>query len=311
MERPETARLTLTPGELLCVRCRAGGSQCPNACAVDAALTAIRRTPDLHVTLETSFDETGARTERFMSQSPAERLRDLTVLRRLGLCPGDTRSARDLMTLLDRCVPDTADVCAYPDNPYGRWEECPDARGDYARRGMGFLPPRQCPEEMARAKEISCEELARAERIVIRAHHPLCVVCHLGRGPHPLAEDNLYEVLIRLQREPDLPVTLIEGAGECVVCPPCHGFDPVRRMCVAGCHLRDREKDLAVCVRLGISPGDTLPAGELLRRIRERIPHVEGICAYDIDTAPAWTSCAGARSGDYERGLALLIPDEA
>lgn len=303
----QTARVDVEPRWLMCIACLRGGGQCSRITrwGIAQLWERIQENPDLHLIMRTSFDEVGARTALFDSQTPAERRQDLDVLQRLGLCPTDTRTARDLLTRVSELIPDLYGICRYPDNIYGKWEECELADGTYYSKGNHPLAWAQLPCQMAEQKAISCAALADTDRVVIRAHHLLCIVCYLARHPQlePLAEDNLCEALIKFRENPDIPVTLVEGPQDCCICPPCHAYNQERGLCVALCHLRDRKKDLDTFVALGMSPGDTLPARELYRRVYERIPNVMGICRYETQTSPEWKSC----NGPYEQGLSRGI----
>ena len=304
-------RLDIEPRSLLCVNCIRGGgkSPCIEKYRISELNQKIVENPEVHLTLIGAFDNIGARSERFYEQTPAERLKDLNVLQRLGLNYGDTRSARDLFTRLSLSIKNLEGLCRYPDNPYGKWSECELADGECYVKGNKPLPLAQNPDEMETQKISSCQMIADADLLVLRAHHLLCIACFAGRGNNtvPLAEDNLYEAWMKFRKNPDLPVTLVEGPGECCICPPCHSYIPSRGLCVASCHLRDRKKDLDTFVALGLNPGDTLPARELYRRIGERIPQASIICAYETDTSFEWTSCGGAKGNAYEQGLAITL----
>ena len=307
----EINRRDIEPRFLLCVNCVRGGgkSRCIEKYRIAELYQNIDENPEVHLTLIGAFDNIGARTERFDQQTPAERLKDLGVLQRLGLNYGDTRSARDLFTRLSRSIKNLDGLCRYPENPYGKWPECALADGECYVKGNKPLPLAQNPDEMAAQKVSSCQMMADADLLIIRAHHLLCITCFAGRGNNavPLEEDNLYEAWMKFRKNPDLPVTLVEGPGECCICPPCHSYIPSRGLCVASCHLRDRKKDLDTFVALGLNPGDTLPARELYRRIGERIPQASIICAYETDTSFEWTSCGGAKGNAYEQGLAITL----
>lgn len=229
----------------------------------------IREDPDLHVRIVTAFDEVGAKTEQFYCTTPEERHCDLEILRKLGLAPGDIRTARDLLVRLGEsvCTPQTM-------------------------------------EERKKAKTDSCAQIAAAEELVIRAHHLLCVICYIARDDNdvPLDEDNLYEIWVKMRENPDLPVKLIEGANGCMVCPPCHAYDPKRGKCVAPCHLRDQWKDLETFRRLGLQPGDTLPVYEIIKRVYQNISTLEGICGLSSPCENEWASCLGWDTR-YPKGL--------
>ena len=300
-------RIEIEPRWLLCANCVRGGGMAEYIDKYNIMEIArkISENPELHLTLTGAFDETGARTDKFDKQTPAERRKDLDVLQRLGLCFGDTRSARDLFYRLTNEITSLSGICAYPDNPYGKWPECEIAGDGFYAAGNKLLRPAQDPAQMEARKQSSCRMIAETDRIVVRIHHLLCIACFAGGDDRsPLKEDNLYEVWMKFKDNPDIPVTLVEGPGDCCICPPCHSFIPGRGVCVAGCHLRDRKKDLDTFVALGLSPGDTLSARELYDRIRERIPRAGIICGYDKDTSYEWSSCGGTKSGRYEKSLA-------
>ncbi|MCL2517076.1 MAG: hypothetical protein FWF15_00805 [Oscillospiraceae bacterium] len=304
-------RMEIEPRWLLCMNCVRGGGNCE--CIKNYRIAELYKkiddNPELHLTLVGSFDEIGARTERFYTQTPAERRKDLDVLQRLGLAYGDTRSARDLFYRSTQNIKSLEGICRYPDNPYGKWPECELADGEFYIKGNKQLRYAQNPEQMEAMKVPSCQALAETDRIVIRIHHLLCITCFAGRGNNtvPLKEDNLMEAWMKFRENPDIPVTLVEGPGECCICPPCHSYIPERGICVAGCHLRDRKKDLDTFVALGLSPGDTLTARELYKRIGERIPHAKIICGYDTDNSYEWTSCGGTKNDAFEQGLAINL----
>ena len=304
-------RMEVAPRYLLCMNCMRGGghSKCIDDYRIAELFQRIDENPEMHLTLVGAFDNSGARTEFFYRQTPAERLKDLNVLQRLGLNFGDTRSARDLFTRLSGEIKELDGICRYPDNPYGKWPECELADGNCYSKGNKSLRYAQNPDEMKNQKIPSCQQIAESDHVVIRPHHLLCVTCFAGRSTDhvPLEEDNLYEAWMKFRENPDVTVNLVEGPGECCICPPCHSFVPSRGVCVASCHLRDRKKDLDTCVALGINPTDKLTARELYRRIGERIPHVSTVCGFEKDTSFEWSSCGGVKNGAYEKGLALTL----
>lgn len=297
--------IELEPRLLLCINCKRGGGDGLEGDKVKEALKRIEENPELHIKLTGAFDEIGARTELFYNQTPVERRKDLDVLQRLGLCYGDTRSARDLFYQITQEIKTLYGICIYADNEYGAWEECPLSRKEYYKKGSKALGQAQPVDEMQKAKAESCSALEKADHIVIRAHHLLCIVCYIGNEKNdiPLAEDNLYEAWVKMRNDPDIMVTMVEGPGECCICPPCHSYVTNRGICVAACHLRDRKKDLDTCLALGITPGMTLSARELYKRIYDRIPHVSTICAYDKTTSYEWQGCGTVHTGRYETGL--------
>jgi len=305
-------RMEIAPRCLLCVNCYRGGgkSECIEKHGIAGIYEKINKNPDIHLTLIGAFDDNGARTERFYEQTPDERRKDLNLLQRLGLNFGDTRSARDLFLRLNFYIKNLEGLCRYPENPYGKWSECELADGEFYANGNLQLRDIQTPDEMKLKKCSSCKELAETDHVKIRGHHPLCVTCFAGRGKNtiPLEVDNLMEAWNKFCENPDIPVTLIEGPGECCICPPCYGYDPSRGICVTVSHIRDRKKDLDTFAALGVNPGDTLTARELYKRISERIPDVSVICNYEINTSFEWTAwCNGKRDNAYAEGLKITL----
>ena len=303
----EINQMEIAPRSLLCMNCLRGGGQskCIEKDRIAGLYQKIEKKPEMHIRLVGSFDNIGARTERFYQETPAERLKDLNVLQRLGLNFGDTRMARDFFTRLSSSIKSLDGICRYPENPFGKWAECELADGNCYVKGNKSLPAAQNPNEMEAQKISSCQQLAKTDRVMIRPHHLLCITCFAGGSNNnvPLKEDNLYEAWMKFRENPDIPVYLVEGPGECCICPPCNMYVPSRGLCVAPCYLRDRKKDLDTCVALGVSPGDTLTARELYKRIGERIPSASLICNYEPTTSFEWTSC----SGNFVRGLALTL----
>lgn len=300
-------RIEIEPRMLLCLNCKRGGGDVPCNIEIEELARKIENNPELHITMKGAFDEVGSRTEIFNEQTPAERRKDLDVLQRLGLCFGDTRTARDLLYRITENIESLKGICEYITNQYGTWEECPLARESWYIKGNKPLPAAQQLEIMASYKALSCKALKERDHVVIRAHHLLCIVCYVGNEVNdvPLAEDNLMEAWVKFRENPDIPVTIIEGPQLCCICPPCHSYIHDRGICVAACHLRDRKKDLDLCVALGITPGETYTARELYKRIHEKIKDIKIVCGYDKNTSPEWTSCGGVGIGRYERGLGI------
>ncbi len=299
-------RIEIEPHLLLCLCCKRGGGCVPTAKKnnLDQVYNQISDNNDLHFTLVGAFDEVGARTPRFYKQEVEERRKDLDVLQRLGLCYGDTRTARDLFARIAERIDNLYNICQYPDNEYGVWQECALAREKHFKCGNKPLPNAQNKEQMRHYKEESCKDILDSDNIVIRAHHLLCILCFIGGNNHnPLEQDNLYEAWIKIKENPDISVTLIEGPQECCICPPCHSFVPERGLCVAACHLRDRKKDLDTLLALGLRSGDTITGKEVYERIFKKIPRAMLVCGYETDTCPEWSSCSSVHSGSYEKGV--------
>lgn len=114
----------------------------------------------------------------------------------------------------------------------------------------------------------------------------------------PLEDDNLYELFIKMRDNPDIPVTLIEGC--CDVCDPCPAYYPAEHICFHS-YTRDQFKDLRTFQKLGLAPGDTLPARELWALLYDRFVTTKGVCGpyKPCEFAHAWKGCRGKSEG-YE-----------
>lgn len=288
--------VVLRPHHLLCLFCLKGGGDPPDRdeWKLDEVLGKIQEDRNLLITLQTAFNCIGGPTTQPTMYDPATRRKDLQVLQKLNLAPGDTRSAYWLLSLaLPRFIPTLWNVCNLNGESGPAWKECPVAHTEAYHRGTqaGVCPVRSA-EEMASAKAESCQEIEKCERLRIRAHHLLCIMAFWGRFlDEPIAADNLWEPLVRMRENPDIEVELIEGA--CQVCPPCSVFDPKREICDGACGLRDRLKDLNTFQRLGLAPGDVRTARELYDLIYERIDDISQICGGNNPDNIEWANCGG------------------
>ena len=234
------------------------------------------------------------------------RKRDLDVLQRLGLAPGDTRRARYLYTLLFERIETPDGICAF-DTP--GWEGCPQARsGAYEsirEQGWQAVVYARSEQEMAEYRRRNVEHIQTDECLFIRPHHLMCMACWYagGEGTSPRPNDTIYEIHQRIRKDPDILITLVEGC--CDVCDCCDGFHPETTRCVhAGGLIRDYKKDLDVFQKLGLMPGATMPAKALIDLLFERIHSTREICGYEdgIVRSEEWSICGGPEGNPgYER----------
>ena len=235
--------------------------------------------------------------------------RDLDILQKMGMSPGDTRPARDLIERLLQTVKTVRDICG----DAGRraspaWRGCLLAGSGAFERGHGkafaALVPARPARAKAAAKRHSAAAIYRSKRLYIRPHHLMCMACFYSRQAfEPIAEDNLFEALDVMRKNPDIPVTLVRGC--CMICPPCSAYDSATGLCTGGhgMGLRDQKKDLDVLRRLGLDYGDTLPARVLYQRLFRSIRSAREICGL-VESGEAWTSCGTAFRKAYERSRA-------
>ena len=245
------------------------------------------------------------------------RKRDLTVLQRLGLYPGDVRPAHYLYALLFARIPRITEVCGGGSGP---WEGCRNATTG-AYEGViahGWQRMVWYPTEEARqtARLEGAEEIDSGPRLVVRPHHLMCMTCWHGDtgGEEPRGNDLIYELYRRIARDPEVPVTLVEGC--CMACDCCDGYHPASGACTHfGGVIRDFKKDLDVFEKMGLMPGATLPARKALELLFDRVPSTRDICAYGdgVVRSHEWEICGSSEGREgyakgREAGLGILSP---
>lgn len=308
------AVITMQARQLLGTVCALGGADCPllEKAQTQDILDRVARDPTVTIRLESDADRilyygevASEYYERLDPEEVFNRKRDLDVLQRLGLVPGSIRRARYLYELLFARVETPDGICAY-DTP--KWEGCPLARsGAYERvraQGWQAVVYHRSEAEMQAYRERNVARIEQDDRLYMRPHHLMCLACWYagGEGQGPRPNDTLYEVLQRIRREPDVPITLVEGC--CEACDCCDGFHPETGRCVhSGGLIRDYKKDLDCFQKLGVMPGATVPANELLDLLFERIPSTRDVCGYGdgVVTSEEWRICGGPEGNpEYE-----------
>ena len=310
------ARFSIAARQLLGTVCVAGGASCPLIGADEAweILDRVRCDPTVTIRLLSDADEVAHYTSFAAGEMPVadgeavlNHKRDLDVLQRLGLGPGDTRRARYLYTLLLERIETPWGICA---NDTPGWEGCALARsGAYEQvraQGWTALVRLRPQAEKDKARRQSAERIANDDRIHIRPHHLMCIACWYAAGEganSPRPEDTLVEIHARMLQDPEVLVTLVEGT--CDACDCCDGFDPATTRCVHGGGLiRDYKKDLDMLQRLGLMPGATLPARECVALMFEHIHSTTEICGYGDGVARSeeWSVCGGPEGNrGYEK----------
>lgn len=298
-------RVHIMARQLPALVCVCGGSACPLIKNTHARslLDRLKKDPSLTIRLESDADALPHYTTlspkayaRINAQDVFNRKRDLDVLQRLGLCPGDTRRARYLVELLFARIETLNGICCYDT---AGWEGCPVARaGVYERvraQGWQSLVYHRSAEEMCDYRKRNTAHILADDRLYVRPHHLMCLACGYagGRNDASRPNDTLYEILQRVRREPDVPITLVEGP--CEACDCCDGFHPETGRCVHGGGLiRDYKKDLDCFQKLGLMPGATLPARQLFALLFERIASTREVCGYGngITTCEEWRICS-------------------
>ncbi|MFP3905208.1 MAG: hypothetical protein ACLFWB_13260, partial [Armatimonadota bacterium] len=274
--------ITMRPHHMLCLYCLKGGGDPPDRerAGLDDILKRIEEDRNTIIKLDTAFNCMGGPTTFPDRHTPETRRKDLQVLRDLNLVPDATRSAYWMIhRWIPEHIPSLEGICRLQNPEWSDWEGCPVAEtGAYEKGIEAGLCRERTEEEMQQAKRESVQMMEETDRMQIRAHHLLCMMCYYGSGKdEPLAADNLWEAILRIACDPEVEIELIEGA--CMICPPCPGYDPERGICDTGCGLRDRLKDLNTFQILGFKPGDVVTGREVYDLIWERIPDVNAVCA--------------------------------
>lgn len=297
--------ITIRPYQLLSTVCILGGANCPlmEAGKATEVLDKVKTDPTTTIRLESNVDE----IPHFTSLGPLDhtspdtqdvlnRKRDLDVLQRLGLVPGDTRRARYLYELLFSRIETPDNICAY--NTPG-WKGCSLAHsGAYERmqaQGWKAVVYNRSDQEREEYRQRNVTRIKSNDSLFVRPHHLMCLSCWYGDGKEqsPRSNDTIFEIWQRINSEPDVPITLVEGT--CMACDCCDGFHPPTGRCVHGCGLiRDYKKDLDCFQKLGLMPGSSMKARELFTLLFERIPSTRDICAYGdgIVRSNEWLICS-------------------
>ncbi len=300
------AGINIRAHQLLSLVCVLGGAKCPlmETTKAKEVLQRLGSDPTTAIRLISNADDVPHYTKLAQTNKPPpdaqevlNRKRDLDVLQRLGLAPGDTRRARYLYELLFKRIETLKGICAH-DTP--GWEGCPLAKsGAYERvraKGWKAVVYQRTDQEREQYRRRNVQRVEKDERLFVRPHHLMCLSCWYagGKNKSPRSNDTLFEIWQRIRREPDVPITLVEGT--CMACDCCDGFHPSNGRCVHSCGLiRDYKKDLDVFQKLGLMPGATLKARELFALLFQRIPSTRDICAYGdgIERSEEWKICSG------------------
>ena len=303
----EPTVLEVRPYQLMCILCRVGEGRAKDLGddRLNRILAAVQEDPKVPIRLRLNTESVyGYQNPGHAEDSPEGKLfnakRDLDIIQKLGLVPGDTRPAIDMFERVFLNLTTAQGICGYQTLTAETWRGCPQAgSGNYEKGhalGLGAVIPPRDEEEKARFKKTTAEQIYQAETLRIRPHHLMCMSCFYGariENPAPIKEDNLFEAIDVIQKDPQIPVTLVPGC--CIICPPCSSYDPETNLCLGGrgMALRDQKKDLDTLQKLGLKYGDTLPAQKLYQLLYERIPSTRDICGYGDgeQRAPEWSIC--------------------
>lgn len=317
----EPQGLDIRPHQLMCTVCKLAASPGDEYChmdRLDEIHNAARAEPWTPVTLRCNASSLYSYQNPGLEYDTPEgklfnKRRDLTILQKLGLVPGDTRPAFELFSRLYAKIDSTRGICRFPNTTSDEWQSCPLAQsGNYERAHaegrVGLIRDRRS-DDKKESKSTSCAEIYGADELHIRPHHLMCMTCFQGGKDElgPIEEDNLFEAIDVIQKNPDIPIKLI--AGCCIICPPCSKYDPDTGLCISAnaMALRDEKKDLDTLQLLGLKYNDVLPACDLLSLLYDRVENTTQVCGYG-DGEPCgyeWTVCGGPDgSPSYIKGRA-------
>jgi len=320
----DPAALEVRPFQLMCVVCRigAGHSEDLGDARLNEILAAVRKDWKTPIRLRCSVDT----VYRYQNPGTQEDThegelfnakRDLDILQKVGLVPGDTRPAVDMFERLLANVLTATAICGYETVTSETWRGCKRASSGSYEKGHALgihaiIPPRDADEKAA-FKRTSVAEIYQAKTLKIRPHHLMCMSCFFGGRMEklaPIQEDNLFEAIDAIHKDPQIPVQLVPGC--CMICPPCSHYEPETNLCLGGksMALRDQKKDLDVLQKLGLKYGDTLPAREILERLYDRISSTRDICGYGDGEvrSPEWRICGDPEGNEtYRKARAAML----
>ena len=327
--RPDAPPLVVRGHHLLCAVCARGGCNTPppGPRCIDRLLKSMWTYPYVQLKVCADLDVIRAHYRDAYDDGDRKRLppgfakrrddyvwrrKDLEVCRVLGILPNTEIPAFHAYSILFKRQPTLDGICRTGSERSKEWPECPHAKERYYEeiaagpvhslreqtllgekmdgRGIWAMMRARTREDMQQAKARSASFIMeKAERLYMRPQHVLCLLCRPTRD-QVLVEDNLIEMMRRMEQDPQIPVTLVEGC--CQACDPCNEYHAGEHLCYHT-HVKNSLRDLMILERLGLSPGATLPASELYRRAYARIGSLKEVCGWrdGSETAPYWAPC--------------------
>jgi len=164
---------------------------------------------------------------------------------------------------------------------------------EHRNMGIGAL-------ECQKLKEEYCQKLPELDKIRVRPHHLLCLLCTYGaESGRPSPKNNCFEIIQRIREEPEVKLEIVEGIDDnCLPCP-----QRVGKICVSESAIRDLKKDQDVLERTGLRTGAVMAAREIYSLVMKHIPTVKGICTCEKQDPPFWKDCSTASRGLYENAI--------
>ncbi len=338
----QSPAISVRPYQLLCLVCSLGEARSDpetkakhddingrpywqrHARFIEDLLERIQREPDLPLALRCNAGDVFAWQEPGTTDDSPEGAeynlrRDLEIMRRLDLMPGTTLPARILLYHLRRMIKTTCGICGFEGCSAEAWRGCPKAGSGFYELGneidVGDILPPKSDAERAEEKEASIAAMETAASVALRPHLLLCMVCQYSMGIRPpLDVDNLPELLQMILEKPETPITFVRGA-DWMMCAPCKRRVSELNACVnvrgiGG--IANELRDLNVLQILGQTFGATMPAGELMRLLFERLPTSVPICTKAHEKSSLWRDpCGDMESGNphYATGREQLMAE--
>lgn len=325
--------ITLTPVQPLCLLCHLGKNpEKIEEPLLNEIFNIIEKNPDIPVTLRCQAGDVFSFQDIKQKDSISTRRKNLEILQKLDLPPGITITARVLflrilhriMTVKDMCLD-----CNFATKKYyegarkqqlsviiehcGQFEKSILAEKAKKKNIKIIIPPRTV-EDLVKSKQESLNAMYQAKTtgIRVRPHILLCSICQYGAGAKPgTVYDNLPELVALVLEDPDVNITLVEGA-DWMMCAPCPSWTE-ENFCVHAsgkCGLPNQLRDMRVLEKLGLDYGMTINARKLYTRIIENIPSTLLICRFDNPETSMWHSGCGQRAEnnpDYAKGRKKLL----
>lgn len=329
--------ITIRPSQAVCLICSLGKNPYgSDNNELKKILNVIEKKPDIPITLRCDAGDI-FRFQDIKNNDLYERKKDLDILQKIDLFPGVTLPARIIFirilnrirTLEGICISNGKSLCTDAEGRYyeksrrfqlsvivqycNEFSKSIEAQKAITKGIKVIIPPRTIKDlETSKQESLSAMYKAKHSGIRVRPHLLLCAICQFGAGVKPKeAFDNLPELLHLIIQEPDIKITLVEGA-DWMMCAPCPSWTK-EHSCVHSlgkCGLSNQLRDMRLLQKLNLTYGTTLKAGEIYNMILEKIPSTVEICRFDNFSSSLWHSGCGKRktnSPDYEKGRKKLI----
>ena len=141
--------------------------------------------------------------------------------------------------------------------------------------------------------------------IVLEPYQIMCLICEVGRkGKRNETFENILE---KIRKNPVIPITL-----QCNVSSIYAFQNHLKENISESGERHKKRQNLYVLQRLGLVPGATCPATDILSRLLKNITTSTEICGHEEGCLDTWQGCPYWQSSNYESGraggIAAIIP---